>query len=112
MDNLCTKWRQCQLGNLEELFSEWNPDHRTAPEESNDQIIDRHPQSTADQPDHIGQRGNGSSAVEDFPSEGVERQAGKFETLPSKRNADYRHTAEQAGNQPEQPTDKSPENKP
>ena len=43
VNNLCAERRQRQLGNLEKLFPEGNPDHRTAPEETNNQVKNRHP---------------------------------------------------------------------
>ena len=100
MNNLCAKRCQRQLGDFEELFPEGNPDHRTAPEETDDQVVNRHPQSAANDPDHIGQCGNRSSAIDDLFSEGPEGQAGKFEALPSQRDTDDRHTADQSRNQP------------
>ena len=42
MDNFCAKRRQRQLGDFEELFSEGNPDHRAAPEETDNQVKNSH----------------------------------------------------------------------
>jgi len=112
MNDLRSKRRQRQFGDLEELLPEGDPDHRAAPEEADEQVIHRHPQSAENDPYHIGQRGKPSAAVDDIFPERPEGQAGELEALKTGRNADKRNTAQQAGQQPHQPAEKTAENKP
>ena len=112
MDHFRTERRQRQPGNLEKLFSEGNPDDRAAPEETDSQVIERHPYAAAEKPDDVGQRGNSPSAEGNFLPERQEGQACEFKALPAQRNPDNRQAAEQSRSQPQQSADKPAKDKP
>ena len=103
---------QRQLGDLEKLLAEGDPDDRDAPKDPEQQILQRHGDSEAEQPDDIGQEGRRAAAIHDFLPEGPAGEAREFEALPAEGNADHRDAAGEPGEQPGEPAEKAAEQEP
>ena len=83
--------RQSELRDFEELLSKRNADDRDAPDQTEQEVADRHLDSEKDQPKDIQKQRYGAAAEYDILSERKKRHARKFEALFSERNTDDRY---------------------
>lgn len=97
---------------LEILLPERDADDRDIQYQPGRGARNGHPETDEEEPEDIRKQGDRAAAVNDFFTERAERQLCKFEALHAERDPDDRDAEQNACQNPAEPCDKSPEDKP